>query len=143
MVCEVRNGVVVDDPHTCGGQNQGGGVNAGFNKYWNGWPAVYIMNAIAQKYVDTHPQTSQAEAVKPNQFLVIARGKVVHVSDNVESCKDCLNKNYGRGVALPQRMVCEVRNGVVVDDPHTCGGQNQGGGVNVSKSIGMVGLPFT
>jgi hypothetical protein len=52
MVCEVRNGVVVDDPHTCGGQNQGGGVNAGFDKYCDGWPSVRLMNSIAQKYVD-------------------------------------------------------------------------------------------
>ena len=55
---------------------------------------------------------------------------MVHASDNVESCKDYLNKKYGRGVASPQRMVCEVLNGKVIDDPHTCGGQNRGGGVN-------------
>jgi hypothetical protein len=43
MVCEVLNGKVIDDPHTCGGQNQGGGVNAGFNKYWE-WLACCSHN---------------------------------------------------------------------------------------------------
>ena len=27
-------------------------MNAGFNKYWNGWPAVRLMNSIAKNYVD-------------------------------------------------------------------------------------------
>jgi hypothetical protein len=27
-------------------------VNAGFDKYCDGWPSVRLMNSIAQKYVD-------------------------------------------------------------------------------------------
>jgi hypothetical protein len=110
----------------------------GFHTGWNEQAVSVCMcnlDIIKTEAVKSPPETSQqAEAVKPTQFLVIARGKVVHVSaDNVESCKEFLNKNYGRGVALPQRMVC--RNGVVVDDPHTCGGQNQGGGVCDKSSL--------
>ena len=52
MVCEVIDNKVKDDPHTCGGQNQGGGVDAGFNKFWRGWDEIREMNAVAQKYID-------------------------------------------------------------------------------------------
>eukprot|EP01083_Nonionella_stella_P152172 487394_1 len=118
MVCEVRNGKVNDDPHTCGDQDQGGGLKTGFNKWWNGWDAIHEMNAIAQKH-----------CVKPVKFVVVAGGQVVHESKQIATCKEYLMKNYGRGASNPQRMVCEVRNGKVNDDPHTCGGQNQGGGL--------------
>eukprot|EP01083_Nonionella_stella_P088158 245508_1 len=100
MVCEVRNGKVNDDPHTCGGQNQGGGLKEGFNKWWNGWDAIHEMNAIAQKH-----------CVKPVKFVVVAGGQVVHESKQIATCKEYLMKNYGRGASNPQRMVCEVRNG--------------------------------
>ena len=70
-----------------------------------------------------------ARPLDQNEFLVVADGNVVHISSNVESCKEYLNKNYEVGAPKPERMVCELRKGKVVEDPHTCGGQNQGDGL--------------
>lgn len=51
--------------------------------------------------------------------------------------------NFGRGASNPQRMVCEVIDDKVKDDPHTCGGQNQGGGgMQDSISTGGAGKKF-
>merc|ERR1711915_166356 len=38
----------------CGGQNQGGGVKAGFNKWWQGWPDIRKMQARAEGYLSNH-----------------------------------------------------------------------------------------
>mmetsp|Transcript_24082 Transcript_24082/g.53116 ORF Transcript_24082/g.53116 Transcript_24082/m.53116 type:complete len:793 (+) Transcript_24082:215-2593(+) len=55
MICELAsNTIVVKDPHTCGGQNQGGGVKSGFNKWWGGWSDIRKMQAVAEKYLKTH-----------------------------------------------------------------------------------------
>ena len=34
MIAEVVNGVVTKDPHKVGGENQGRGLDANFNKFW-------------------------------------------------------------------------------------------------------------
>jgi hypothetical protein len=79
----------------------------------------------------------------PERFLVVAAGKVVLDSNSVEVCKDYLMNNFGRGASNPQRMVCEVIDDKVKDDPHTCGGQNQGGGgMQDSISTGGAGKKF-
>ena len=40
------------DPHRIGGQDQGKGNAAVFNKYWNDWNDIRRMIAIAQAYAD-------------------------------------------------------------------------------------------
>ena len=52
MVTEVQHGIVKMDPHMIGGQDQGKGNVAGFNKYWNDWNDIRRMIAIAQAYAD-------------------------------------------------------------------------------------------
>ena len=41
LVAEVdSNGNLLRDPHIVDGQNQGMGMQAGFNKYWCGWSCI-------------------------------------------------------------------------------------------------------
>ncbi len=122
MIVEVMDGKVVADPHSCAGQNQGGGVGAGFNKYWNDWYSIRAMKTVVRFHIDKKNYTGH--------LYVVAGGSIVHDSTNVESCKNYLNNNYGRGASNPQRMIVEVMNGQIVQDPHSCAGQDQGGGVN-------------
>merc|ERR1719498_1064671 len=37
MICEMSKSGAKQDPHIVGGQNQGGGARAGFQKWWYGW----------------------------------------------------------------------------------------------------------
>jgi hypothetical protein len=37
------------DPHTVNDQNQGGGANAGFQKWWYGWDDIKRMNGMCNK----------------------------------------------------------------------------------------------
>jgi hypothetical protein len=46
MICEMSKNGAKSDPHTVGGQNQGGGVTAGFNKWWYGWGDINEMNKM-------------------------------------------------------------------------------------------------
>jgi hypothetical protein len=53
MIAEVdTNGDIDADPHTVGGQNQGGGLKTGFNKWWRDWNDIKVMNAAAKKWVE-------------------------------------------------------------------------------------------
>lgn len=52
LVLEVEQGEVQPDPHTVGGQNQGRGVAAGFNKWWRDWHDIKEMVAIGQDYMN-------------------------------------------------------------------------------------------
>ncbi|CAE7769304.1 unnamed protein product [Symbiodinium sp. CCMP2592] len=54
QICEVRDGVVLPDPNDVGigGQNQGLGLHAGFNKWWLDWNDIRRMNRICQQYQD-------------------------------------------------------------------------------------------
>ncbi|VEU45209.1 unnamed protein product [Pseudo-nitzschia multistriata] len=54
MVVDVSGGKVSEDPHSCGGQNQGGGMKAGFNKWWQGWPDIRSMNTVAKTFLKTN-----------------------------------------------------------------------------------------
>jgi hypothetical protein len=51
MIVEVKNGVVTADPHLIGGQNQGGGVSEGFNKFWWNGDSIKAMNEVAKAYI--------------------------------------------------------------------------------------------
>lgn len=48
MICEVSRGQAKADPHQVGGQNQGGGTSAGFDKWWSGWAGINDMNAACE-----------------------------------------------------------------------------------------------
>jgi len=55
MIVEVKNGTEINpDPHTIGGQNQGGGVDAGFNKFWWNRDFINRMNEGAATYLKDH-----------------------------------------------------------------------------------------
>jgi len=49
MICEMSKTGAKKDPHAVGGQNQGAGGGAGFNKWWGGWSQVHSMNAQCDK----------------------------------------------------------------------------------------------
>lgn len=63
-------------------------------------------------------------------FLIVADENVVFYSADLEDCKDYLFTNYKQGLSTPRRMIVEVLDGEVSEDPYTVGGQNQGGGVD-------------
>lgn len=119
MIAEVVDGVVTRDPHTVGGENQGGGINAGFNKWWWGWHSNGVMAGVAQKFVNNQPVS----------FVVVAQSSVVGLYSNIEDAKKKLF-DYPVGSWSPSRMIVEVFGKEVQPDPHTVGGQNQGGGMN-------------
>ncbi|CAE7552016.1 unnamed protein product [Symbiodinium natans] len=62
MICEVHHGTAKADPHVVGGQDQGAGHSAGFNKHWQSWDDIHAMNRICQDYVNNQvmapPQTA-------------------------------------------------------------------------------------
>jgi uncharacterized protein YwgA len=63
MIVEVGTDEDVDaDPHDVGGQNQGGGFDAGFNKWWRNWDDIKSMTAVAEKWVkERHELAIQKE----------------------------------------------------------------------------------
>jgi hypothetical protein len=124
MCVEVKNGVVSSDPHTCGGENQGAGLKAGWNKFWWDWNAINAMNDVATKWIDAQKKKGST------YFLVVANGTVVDKFDDVEDAKSFLMNNYTPGSYSPERMCVEVQKGVVSADPHKCGGQDQGAGLS-------------
>ena len=42
------------DPHMVGGQNQGMGMRAGFNKYWCGWSCINRLMNLCASYLNNH-----------------------------------------------------------------------------------------
>ena len=40
------------DPHIVGGQNQGAGISAGFNKYWCGWSCINKLMDICASFLE-------------------------------------------------------------------------------------------
>lgn len=119
MIAEVIDGVVNPDPHTVGGENQGSGINAGFNKRWTGRSDIHRMTRVAQKFVIKEP-VSFVLVEHPSKFGVYA---------NLEDAKVDL-MTYPLRAPSPSRMIAEVFGKVVQRDPHIVGGQNQRGGVN-------------
>lgn len=116
LILEVVDGIINKDPHKIDGQNQGRGVAAGFNKYWNDWHDIKKMIAVAGEYL------------KWRFYLVVAGGKVIGEFEDIEDAKEALKK-FPPGTRRPSRLVLEVVDGIIQKDPHTVGGQNQGLGV--------------
>ena len=58
MVVETINGQVVEDPHSIGpnAEYQGGGADAGWNKFWWDWYDIYDMQDVADAY---HENTAE------------------------------------------------------------------------------------
>lgn len=112
-IFEVINGVIVQDPHRVGGENQGLALNAGFNRYWTGWDDINRMYAILKQHIQAYYIVAGNDAKGP---LTLAYAKNI------------LNK-YPQGAIVPSRAIFEVKDGAVVKDPHHSGGQNQGVGV--------------
>ena len=128
MVCAAQYGKVLEDPHTVGGQNQGAGVAAGFNKAWRGWTEIREMNKIAQEYLVNQQQSQEAQTEDQKCYIVVAGGAVKGSFTDLEEAKALLN-SYPSQAPQPFRMVCAAQYGKVLEDPHTVGGQNQGAGV--------------
>ena len=53
LIAEVKSSNGLNrDPHIVGGQNQGAGISAGFNKYWCGWSCINKLMDICARYLD-------------------------------------------------------------------------------------------
>eukprot|EP00756_Hemistasia_phaeocysticola_P031978 Hpha_TRINITY_DN16386_c3_g14::TRINITY_DN16386_c3_g14_i1::g.62669::m.62669 len=67
-----------------------------------------------------------------NAFYVVGKSRVLGTFDTVEEARQFLNKTFTRGQddrgTESSRLVAEVKDGVLHEDPHTVGGLNQGGG---------------
>jgi len=119
LICEVIDGLVQTDPHTVAGENQGGGVAAGWNKWWNDWDDINVMLDVCRSYITGHPI---------REYVLVEGNEVKGVYGTTADAKQALAP-YPEGNP-PSRMIVEVINGVVQSDPHTVNGENQGGGVS-------------
>jgi hypothetical protein len=117
MICEVKDGGrVLGNPHMVGGHEQL--PQNGFNKWWRDWHDIHAMRAIcAANTPCTRPVCSRKEETS---FCVVSQGKVIGASCSVEEARLTLNQN-----ARGSRMICEVKDGRVLGDPHTVGGHKQ------------------
>jgi len=135
LIAEVSDGKVGTDPHTVGGQNQGGGLKTGFNKYWHSWGPIHKMIGIAQNYVKNPSTTTvptnpkKLPCLTRSYFLVVEWDHVVRKFTDLEDAKKFLMENYEANASRPQRLIAEVSDGKVYTDPHTVCGQFQGGGL--------------
>lgn len=133
MVVEVKNGRLLDDPRIIAGQPQIRGMRAGFNTFWKGWNDIDGMLAIAEKFLHS---SGNVKGV----FIVVGGGKVLGKFMNLAYAKKVLNE-YGKRNVLQSRMIVEVINGKVKDDPRTCGGQDQSRGISAGFNKRWTGWP--
>ena len=94
------------------------------------WTEMAWVDEKGTLVIKGQEQLSRYQGTDGSYFMIVADGKVVHHSADLEDNKNYLNTKYGKGVNSPSRMIVDVSNGTVSEDPHTVGGQNQGGGVN-------------
>ena len=56
FIAEVNaDGSLDRDPHLVGGQNQGAGISAGFNKHWCDWPCINRLMDICEMFIKNGP----------------------------------------------------------------------------------------
>ena len=97
--------------------------------------AVTRMNNVVKKYLNDQTQSVPFPFFHGNAYLVVDNARdwrsygVRGSYGNIEDAKSHLMKRYPVGSRKSQRMIVEVKNGVITTDPHKIGGQNQGGGV--------------
>jgi len=141
MICEMSASGAKKDPHTVGGQNQGGGAGAGFQKWWADWNEIHLMNGMCNNNQDcktapaevttttTTVLTIEGAGVPLTEWFCVAninRGTVTGPFSSVDAAKSELNKRPGN--SGNRQMICEMSASGAKKDPHTVGGQNQGGG---------------
>jgi len=118
MVVEVVNGQVLNDPRIIAGQSQELGVAAGFNRYWTGWDDIDTMLWYAQEYLD------MPKGDVTGVFIVVANMKVIGKYELLSMAKAQLNL-YPQGAKSPIRLMFQVENDIINDDPRTIAGRNQ------------------
>ena len=124
MIVETINEIVVDDPHSIGpnGDNQGGGADAGWNKFWWDWYDIYRMQDIVRNEIINLRY----------KYYVVEDRQVVLETYDIEVAKAYMMNNYGYDSQSPSRMVVEYFMGDLVADPHSIGpnAEYQGGGAD-------------
>jgi len=123
MVVEVKNGKVLDDPRLVAGQSQERGLKEGFNRYWTGWEEIDSMLWVAQYYLD------QPKGPAKGEFIVVVAGQVKGKFKFLSKAQAVLN-NYPEGSKPPSRLILEVKDGKVLDDPRMIAGRNQELGIS-------------
>jgi len=161
MIVEVNNGRVNQDPSYVGGENQAGGLQFGFNVWWNSWTDIEQMMTIAQaslgdtkgrfivvagvatgfnKFwsgwdsIDEMLWVAQDYLDRPKGdvkgiFIVVVGLKVIGKYTLLSQAQAKL-KIYPQGAKSPSRIIFEVKNGNILDDPRTISGRNQMPGNN-------------
>ncbi|CAB9513303.1 expressed unknown protein [Seminavis robusta] len=109
LIAAVKEGKVVRDPHIIDGQEQK--TKNGFNKFWWGWPQINQMMDVAERYYENEVHY---------RFLVIegtnVKGKYAKLDDAKAKLKTIKNGN---------RMIAEVKETKVLENPHRIAGQAQ------------------
>lgn len=114
IILEVKGGVINNDPSFVGGEEQAAGMAEGFNIWWNYWTDVEKMITVAQNSMGD---------VK-GRFLVVYDSKVVGDFKSLKAAQDRLME-YPKAQRKPSRMVVEVQNDRVLDDPRSSWGDDK------------------
>mmetsp|Transcript_79108 Transcript_79108/g.149213 ORF Transcript_79108/g.149213 Transcript_79108/m.149213 type:complete len:1033 (-) Transcript_79108:98-3196(-) len=128
MICEMSKSGAKKDPHRVGGQNQGAGTRAGFQKWWANWRDINSMNSFCNSN-DKCKYNGAAPKAPPKSWYCVAKYHKKNVEGpfaDIESAKKELNKEAGTRRNF--QMICEMNATGVKKDPHRVGGQNQGAG---------------
>lgn len=135
LIAEVVDGLLNDNPKYIDGEPQVDGPDAGFNKYWKDAEDMERMNDIAKTAYEKEPTTCADEEEEGMDdaeriYYVVVEDEVVGRFCSVEEAKNRLRDVEGNDGEGPCRMVVEIVNGEVEDDPHWIDGEKQGDGID-------------
>lgn len=110
------------------GEVQPNPLNAG-NKFWRFKSEVERMYKTAKDYNDKVSKivgTPLRDAY--GTFIVVSELKIFGKYDKLSDAKNVLMKEFKK-TSVQSRVIFEVKNGEIVQDPHIIAGQNQGSGL--------------
>merc|ERR1719482_1948113 len=146
MICEMSShGGAKADPHIVGGEQQGGGPAAGFEKYWYNWNDIHLMNSMCNKNTACNtgpkaaptmpptfaptPAPTMPPTPAPTPWYCVASASRKIVTGPFSTLADAKKElNKRKGSSSNRQMICEMSHGGAKADPHKVGGENQGGG---------------
>lgn len=135
MIVEFEDGELVADPHKIGpnDENQGGGYNAGFSKWWGGWEDIHAMQNVVKAYRATAGNEQLKCFSNPDakyEYFVVHQDKIKLKTCDLEAAKKYLSDKYQTS-DHSSRMIVEYIDGTLTADPHKIGpdDENMGGGV--------------
>jgi hypothetical protein len=115
MICEMsRHGGAKADPHKVGGENQGGGSKAGFEKWWYNWNDIRHMNSMCNKNkaCNTRPKPESCNWTKHGVQYSGGYAGGVSTKFSLKGAKDkCtkLGSKVCKAVTCDKKGKCTVR----------------------------------